>query len=1341
MASLSSSSSEEEGGGGEQDTSTNDTPPVVNVVVQQTPASETSAELAVATTTAAAAATTTTGDSNSEGYLTPNDYYERLNVQDDDDDDDDDDNPTPITTHRTTTASTTTTTIMTTPSRRPQQQQQQQQHPLSPGAMMEDDELYQNMVVSDDDKDYYCHQEDDDDDDDGRSNDSDDAVAVLLHHHQQQQQQPSSSSPTATPQPIKEIQADITSTHAGGVTTPQDANENKITAVSESQEVGVGEEEEEEGYEGGDDEEDAYAPKRLWFKKSSTPGPTNRQIRKKTTASSPSPNLKPKKKKSAVPRLPDLQPFTTPKRKNAKSTVPKGGGGDNEPPPPPSSPPQTTASSMLAGFSTSMIPASPFQFRERFRGTVSHTANNNSTSRLTKQQQQQSTGSLDITTTTNPTDTTTTMTSGAGGGGLVGSSSSSSSHRKKARSDTLPFLRYVRSWGGTSSHTKGHAPHDHRGDEDEDEDDDDDEDEDGLLELSHAQSADAAFPHRHHDEGEVVDDDEVSDDHCVIKMDDDDDMSPDEDDEEGALPNAMRAPQDGDASDVEEDDDDEESWLTFGSDGNDLYHPFLYSEASSHYHLEWHNLPPIPSRFCRDDEQKDATTPAYLDSSLLPVGTLTEKEGNRFAMEQGVFLQAVMQLLAERDQVGIEGSIHSADNIWKKGPLKKLSFTGGRYKRPGSTKWKVKFVELRQGNICYYDDSGQGRKTIHLRRADTIVQESPTVTKGMTSGFAFEICVKGAPTRYWMASSEEEQQSWIRAIQGAMIGGEDTAPPRRELDLTPHQEALEAYKTLHEKVLVADTRELYIDAIQSAMEEANVLQVPVEWIRDQIDRETPTSPSGNDAVASLKQTRKSNIAPQKQIKLSIADFWKKMGQTTFCINGVNIPRDTELSSTRVVGALTRCILEHDKSFFGPDSQPSSTAGKMTELQAVSYARNILLTALRSKEQQYAWAAVHRLLENQDLVEITNKDDDEEYVVNIDVSFAGEECPDEYFLAPISDEVAGWLTIRRTKQPAKTGKKRYAVLSGSVFSYYEDESEDRPIGLRGQLLLSGGATLKQRTEDELEGDERYVLVVTTIQKEERVLSFDNEGDFEEWHEALQSAIDSYAVEESHVAADGADADEEIQTSSSHGRPKNLTTIRKSAERVAQGVTERVIKSADGSIRGGMRVIKGAKDGGIKAFRSATDGSMKVLRGAVGRFRSTNRSDNGGDYEVSSTTSSSGMQRRPSMQLLLNQTALSGKRDEPTVQCVFQATHNFWVSAKDVPKTDEPTTNVKPSDKETKDSSSPAAEQRWVSVSAKLFQAFLLMGGEGGRMAHGDALIDLDFAEADDPEATMNPIVSF
>jgi hypothetical protein len=902
----------------------------------------------------------------------------------------------------------------------------------------------------------------------------------------------------------------------------------------------------------------------------------------------------------------------------------------------------------------------------------------------------------------------------------------------------------------------------------------------------------------------------------------------------------------------EDEDDDEASW-SFAA-------PACEGPRDWDFDTEWSEMPPLPHRFCLSSaallpvasaagSRGISTALPYLDS-IMQHGQptlLLERESNRFATEQGLFLQAVMQLLAERDQVGVEGSIHSDENIWKKGPLKKLTAVtigGGRI-----SKWKTKYVELRKGNLCYYEDSGPGqRKTIHIRQADTTVQECPGMSRsgGHTHPeYVFELCVQGSPPRYWMVHSNEERQAWIKAIQKAMMVGSTTenSVPHRELDLAPHLQAIKTYSSIRERIGQANVKEEYLEAVLHGetwesqdvdVDDDALLRVPVAWVRDQVQRRhhDKASSSTRPPLQRPGITNRTNKPPsmksdaQKQLKQSISAFWTSMGQTTFVMNGITVPGESPRAPARVVGALTRSILEFDRAFAAgrfatetatapartacegerassssltyeslePDLSPSPilpTSKRnpclISELQAVSFARSILMAALRSDEEEGhfhpAKSTVQHLLQKDGLVRVvSSRNDDIDHQVQIEVSFPGDELPDA-FLPPVSDEMAGWLWIRRPKQPTKSGRRRYAVLSGSVLSYYE-HATPRPTGLRGQLLLHGAAIRPWQDDGGIGGrfaessgpEARYELTVVAASREhDRVISFEDESDYLDWKDALQTVIDSFAatVHPSPPAGSvvaptaipeaveyedpivspfnnggvfyssfppiagansstrvrnngtGAQNSAAIAAAASGGQAPHApgSSFRRSAERVAQGVTERVMKGADGGLRGGIRVIKGAKDGGIKAIKSATDGSMKVLRGAVGRLPTdssmkvlrgavgrlrANRISSGSGFDRRRSLS-----RRPSMQVLLNNTALSGKRDEPTVQCVVQSTHSFQI---------QPSSSGEP-----RISNDACNQDVWLTVNVRLYQAFLMMGGPGGRMAGGDALIELDFDE--------------
>lgn len=777
--------------------------------------------------------------------------------------------------------------------------------------------------------------------------------------------------------------------------------------------------------------------------------------------------------------------------------------------------------------------------------------------------------------------------------------------------------------------------------------------------------------------------------------------------------------------------------------------------------VDWSSMPSLPEHFYAAGVSPYGSSSSgggFLDAVMIDQ-SLTEVEGNRFVWEHGVLLQAVLQLLAERDQVGIEGSLDSDDNIYKKGPLKKLTslYKGAgavagavvsRRKRPvasAKSKWKIKYVELRRGNLCYYEDSGhsstQGRKTVHLRQADTTVElvegnSSNNTNASAPRGFVFKLNVKGSPTLFWMASSEEERQAWIRVIRAAMIGDETSS--RRILDLAPFQEAIDAYKALRERLQETDTQEDYIGAIHLVMEDVEGMQVPVQWVQDQLEKLTNVSSRNSTPLLKDRpKTSASSASPHKRLKTSIAAFWRSLGQTTMSLNGITVPRGSPSASTRIVGSLTRCILEHDKAFwcatvddeddFGPPMPSDSNSNGsifVSELQAVSYARNILLAVLRNKEQQVASCAVNYLFQNPDLVVIASSPPtgslltqsyssavDDAPLIQLEVSFAGEDLgtvPDYDSQAALADdnEMLGWVWMRRKHYAMSKWRKRYVVLSGAVINYYE-AATPRPHGLQGQLVLSGATVRQEESNAETNGigpggvdNNRLILCVTT-QDQERLLSFESESDFSEWKVAIQGAIDSCAM------ATPAKSIETPIASPSHMVATSGVSCVTPAQQTEESLsnTENNKKSVKSSlmkgIRGtipvkGIKVIKSAKDGGIKLIKISKDGGNKVIRGAVGMLRQRNSSDYSDDQHD--------QRRRPSLQMLMNSTSvLQGKRG-PTVQCVVQATETFWIKARN-------------------DEDGP--EETWMSVKAKVFQAFLMSGGPSGRMAQGDALVELEF----------------
>lgn len=209
----------------------------------------------------------------------------------------------------------------------------------------------------------------------------------------------------------------------------------------------------------------------------------------------------------------------------------------------------------------------------------------------------------------------------------------------------------------------------------------------------------------------------------------------------------------------------------------------------------------------------------------------------------------------------------------------------------------------------------------------------------------------------------------------------------------------------------------------------------------------------------------------------------------------------------------------------------------------------------------------------------------------------------------------------------------------------------------QLLLKGASIV----EEESEGDEMFVFSVVTSD-ERRLFSFESQLDYVEWKDAIQDAIDSF---------------EPVDVFES--KPPGNKSILKSISAAIP----------DGSL--GIRAIRGATGGGMKVIRSAKDGGLKVIKGAVGRLRQARSGESSSPRGLS-------LRRRPSLQVLMSNTAIEGKRG-PSVQCIFERSKGFTVREKN--------------------------GAMIATVRAKLFQAFLLSGGPSGRLMRGDAIVELDF----------------
>jgi hypothetical protein len=651
-----------------------------------------------------------------------------------------------------------------------------------------------------------------------------------------------------------------------------------------------------------------------------------------------------------------------------------------------------------------------------------------------------------------------------------------------------------------------------------------------------------------------------------------------------------------------------------GDDSDAFYDDFEHD-------VDFMSLPHIPNSFLNiPPDSYD-----YLDSAMIE--NIDKQDISKFAWEHHLLVHGLLQLLAERDHIGVEGDVHDSSNILKMGPLKKKF----------AQLWFVKYVEIRKGNLSYYEDSKKEgkstRKTIHLRKRTCTCQ--PVTKDSGFGGFGFEIFVEGRPKTSWMAKSEEERQAWIRAIKQATIGETDVDGSTKPLDMSLYQNALEVYQTTHSALQGADTTQGYMAALESLLYRQRIgsdaLRVPVQWIREQV------------IFSKSEDTLEKIDAPQERVKSSISDFWKSLCNASIHINGHYVEAQSPYSGERVIGALSRCILEFDKC---EDYQEEIGAfdraafkriekdqSLMSELEAVAYARSILMAILHSKNRGDAYASIDGLLQNESVVSVELEIEEP---LHIDVSFAGDDFS-EY--EPKTNDITGWIPTRTHK--GKNFKERFFVVSEGVLSYYEF-ADPRPHVLRGQLVL-GGATLNILEDDILQ-----------IQKkdQERQLQFENRGEFIKWKTIIERATGSQPVVELALPQ----TPSSVGTSSTHSTHKRRTSLVSSSVKPLKGAAGAGVKVLKGATGGGMRVIKGATGGGMRVMKGAKDAGMKSIKNASGIIARGVRG-----------TPKSPSRRRPKLDMLTTSTRNllddepKDKKRDPTVQVVVELVSSYKVTA--------------------------------------------------------------------------------
>jgi len=364
-----------------------------------------------------------------------------------------------------------------------------------------------------------------------------------------------------------------------------------------------------------------------------------------------------------------------------------------------------------------------------------------------------------------------------------------------------------------------------------------------------------------------------------------------------------------------------------------------------------------------------------LDDSSLNIDNVPS-----FAQEHSIFAQAILQLLTERDQhsTRVSGSDDQNMTILKSGTLKKIS-----HRLIGV--WKNKFVEVRTGSLSYYEYVGDNDyytqvKSIPLRAASCKCKiiEPPMFAVG--GAYVFELSGSG-PKRFWMANSAVERNEWVSAITSAIISSDENEKKSDEIPTPPQgdksRRAGKKYKPKPKASLAppapSDDRQIYLQ-VQKMCQKASskeeyiralskidgkTLNVPVHWVKEKI---ASMSSDGNECAFK-----------EEAIDINVDQFWKDMLRDTVSINEKVLSGDLLHGPEKIVGCLTRSILDLDRIATKQEAKQIRAGANHTnrfcikESEAVFYARDLLLSSNRTKSGGHSYYCTSTLCNNPNLV--------------------------------------------------------------------------------------------------------------------------------------------------------------------------------------------------------------------------------------------------------------------------------------------------------------------------------------------------------------------------------------
>jgi len=425
--------------------------------------------------------------------------------------------------------------------------------------------------------------------------------------------------------------------------------------------------------------------------------------------------------------------------------------------------------------------------------------------------------------------------------------------------------------------------------------------------------------------------------------------------------------------------------------------------------------------------------------------------------------------------------------------------------------WKYKYVEIRRGMFSYYDDSlskhaaSEGdlvRKNIKLNANTTKCRAVKLNHKSLThvsiQGKVFELAVEGTPRRFWMANSRQERSAWIRAINDAMVGGSNIRPDlqiehsgrsRKVSRKSPYRSDLGLYLKIQREIKSASTKKSYVEALSCII--GRTLNVPVKWISDQ-NNEDMDSAFCRDSVTG-----------------SVDQLWKDLARDSVQINGVLFKGEGGHAPERIIGGLTCEIMRTDRTSPLRPEDPNFLWRGVSELQALSFARDILLSGNRTRSGGDSYYCVDLLCQNASLVVLVPSSLEAE-PLSVTVEHPTQE--QRPVRTPYSThDRSGWLKTRTKKN--RKWRKRYFVLSEGTLSFYK-KAHPKPYNLEGHIkvneipiYVASLAPITIEKKDRKMTDKiRYTLTFKGKEGSlERQIRFEDGNIFLLWAYALEATI--------------------------------------------------------------------------------------------------------------------------------------------------------------------------------------------------------------------------------------------